>query len=126
MTAGTHLNDIKEKIKMGLKHSKICVGEDENGYVYETATKQEVTEEILRLFDEVAYMALSSMDSGRALDRCIRELNPGLKEEDIFKAYMKFIAEENGKFNDYRFENNMDIGEKKKIPFTVINGGKKE
>ncbi len=125
MTTGTKLNDMKEQIKMGLKASKVWVGENENGNVYEVATKQEVTERILAIFDEAAYMVQDGTASGRAFERLIHELCPKVSDEEIFMRYMRLKDEEIGKYNDYIYEEDEFTKEEKRSGFRVIDGEKK-
>lgn len=89
----------KERIKHALKGELLC-GEDENGFIYASASKEECDKYILQAYDNVVYHAKQAMDSGRALDRLIADENI----EIDFHKYIKYMCEEQEKFNDYDYE----------------------
>ena len=103
LTFGQVCNFDKERIKHALRGELMC-GEDENGFVYAPASREECERYILRAYDECVYQALQSMDSGRALDRLMK--NHGLVMGETYKLpeYMVLVEEEHQRFNDYVYE----------------------
>lgn len=104
VTMGQSFNYDKERIKHAFKGELLC-GEDEQGFIYAPASKEECEKYILSAFDNAVYHCLSSMDSGRALDRMLKDKTED--KIDFFK-YMEYLGEERLRFNDYHFELDME------------------
>lgn len=130
MTTGTVFNRYKEQIRMAMKFSKIEVGEDENGPVYETVTKDKAIEEVMHIIDEMYYQLEQSVTGGRALENLIHQYVPDLDENKFLNDYMVEVEKERLKYNDYKYESDEFTAEyEKEIQrqrFTIIEGGKKD
>lgn len=68
LSFGQVCNMEKERIKHALEGEK-CVGEDEDGFIWESCSDDEANSEIIAIFDECVHQALDAMHSGRALER---------------------------------------------------------
>ena len=104
LTSGQMFNKDKERIRHALNGEILC-GEDENGFIYQKASKEECDKYILSTFDNAVFEVQRANTSGRALNRIIKEYTD-LSEMDIFQIYQDFVMEEDAKFNDYIYETN--------------------
>ena len=107
LTLGQRFNYDKERIKHALAGELLC-GEDENGFVYELSTKEECEAYILSAFDEAVFQCLQANDSGRAMERIMR--NHGLAIN--MPEYMREVEKAHREFNDYVYENTEEEDEK--------------
>ena len=103
LTFGQACNFDKERIKHALRGELMC-DEDENGFVYAPASREECERYILRAYDECVYQASQSMDSGRALDRLMKNHGLVMGESYTLAEYGNLVEEEHRKFNDYVYE----------------------
>ena len=92
---------MKEKIKHALNNEVIDYYDDNNKPVWIKAEKKETNRVILDCFDEAVYQAKAAMTSGRVLDRLYRK---DMRKEPDFQEYLKLAAEEEQKYNTYRYE----------------------
>ena len=95
----------KERIKKALD-GQILAGENENGFIYEKATKEECDKYILSAFDNVVYQCREALASGRALEAYLKS-----KGNIDFKAFFSFREAERKKdneSNDYIYENDIE------------------
>ena len=98
LTFGQACNFDKERIKHALRGELMC-DEDENGFVYAPASQEECERYILRAYDECVYQALQSMDSGRALDRLMKNHGLIMGESYTLAEYGNLVEEEHQRFN---------------------------
>ena len=103
LTLGQCCTMDKERIRHALK-GELMIGEDENGFVYEPAPREECEAYILRAYDNCVYHAKQLADSGRAMERLAKNHGVDWKNAGIFREYRKLMAEEERKFNDYEYE----------------------
>ncbi len=107
MTSGDLFNNFKEEIKMALTESKISAGyEDKEGNtVYETATKDEIIQRILNIYDETVYQFIQ-VNTGAVVDERLRhKYVPDIDEKQFFADYCRLVEEERAK-NTYIYEEN--------------------
>ena len=130
MTSGTVFNRYKERIRMAMKFSKVEVGENMNGPIYEIVTKDEAIKEVLSIVDEMYYQLEQALSSGRATETLLHKYLPELK---YYSDFIIELEKERSKDNDYVYENDdvleelkMREKEERKKRFSVIDGGKKE
>ena len=133
MTSGTVFNRYKERIRMAMKFSKVEVGENVNGPIYEIVTKDEAIKEVLSIVDEMYYQLDQSLSSGRAMENLIHNYLPELDESKFFADYIIELEKERLKDSGYKYEDDeiledLKLKEKdvRKRMFSVIDGGKKE
>ncbi len=103
LTLGQCCNYDKERIKHALK-GELMIGEDENGFVYETASREECENYILKAYDNCVYQAVQLADGGRAMERLAENHGIDWKSRDILHEYMALMSEEERKNNDYVYE----------------------
>ena len=108
LTIGQEAEYMKKEIELAL-NGLIITGESEDGYDAEYAIKEECDEVILRNFDHMVFIAKSLAASGRAMNRLLDELdgtgyNGSMLHRERFNKYMKYVEEENQKFQDYLYE----------------------
>ena len=106
LTSGQCFNLDKERIKHALKGELLC-GESEEGFKYAPAPKEECEEYILAAFDNAVFQCTQALASGRAYERILVQ-DAKLNARKIMKSYMIYIAEENKKYNDYIFEDDIE------------------
>lgn len=99
-TIGTAAELDKERVVRALAGEIVC-GEDENGFVYGPASKQECGRCILEVVDGLVHQCKELAASGRAMERILEE-NGGMGRH--FQTYLAYFAEESGRFLDYVFE----------------------
>lgn len=128
----------KERIKMAMEQSKVAVGENSDGLVYETVSKEEAVEEAMRIIDGIYYELSKSYATGRALETLIHRYIPDLDEGKFFDDYTELTNdEERARFANEVYWQEMEAAgaeaeqmlnerEEKKKKFTVIDGGKKD
>lgn len=112
MSMADMFNLDKERIKMALK-GELVSGEDESGFTYAPASKEECEEYILKAFDNAVFHCLKCARSGRALEKILNELC-GIKPEDYFYEYMKITSElerEDAEKYEFYFEEELETGE---------------
>lgn len=76
----------KERIKMALK-GELMAGEDDSGFVYKKASKEECDAFILSAFDNAVFHCLTCARSGRALEKIMEEHD--IKAGEYFHEYME-------------------------------------
>lgn len=133
MTSGTVFNRYKERIRMAMKFSKVEVGENMNGPIYEIVTKDEAIKEVLSIVDEMYYQLEQSLSSGRATETLLHKYLPELDELKYYSDFVIELEKERTKDTDYVYEDDdvleelkMREKEERKKRFSVIDGGKKE
>lgn len=99
LSFGQVCNMEKEQIKEALKGRLVC-GENEDGFEYAEASKEECEKFILGAYDEVVYQALQVMSSARALEGFLKDSGVKYNVPDLVEK----ISAEQGKYNDYVFE----------------------
>ena len=102
LTSGQCFNMDKERIKHALQGELVC-GENEKGFIYTSASKEECERYILSAFDNAVFQCKQALDSGRANDRILRE-HTDLSDDKIFRLYLAYMGEESQKYNDYIYE----------------------
>lgn len=107
LTSGQCFNMDKERIKHALKGELVC-RESEDGFKYAAAPQEECERFILSAFDNAVFQCKQALDSGRAHERLLKETTK-LSDAEIMKKYIRYMAEESQKYNDYIFED--DISE---------------
>ena len=120
LTFGQTRNMDKERIKHALR-GELMRGEDENGFVYATATPKECAAYILSAYDECVYHAKQAMDSGRALERLMKSKGVECTPEE-YGALMESARLE---FDDYQYENpdnDAPIGFDETPPESAVGG----
>jgi hypothetical protein len=98
ITFGRACSYEKDEIKHAL-NGEVLVAWDENGRHWEKGTKEETDKVILKAFDSLFYQADQLRMSGCALEK----MNPKYNKRD-FQKYLKHMAEESRKPNDYEYE----------------------
>lgn len=102
LTLGQCCNYDKERIKHAFK-GELMIGEDENGFVYEPASREECEAYILRAYDNLYYQAKQLADSGRAMDRLAGKYMKGGFQKH-FREYVNIMSQEHCRYNDYVYE----------------------
>lgn len=115
LTFGQSCNLDKERIIHAMK-GELMVGEDEDGgFVYDKAPKEDCEKYILEAYDNCVFQAKAAMDSGRAMERLFEEVT-GHKTTKHFQRYMEILEEEKLHYQDYHYEGGIEL--------TVLKGGK--
>ena len=114
LTFGQMCSMDKERIIHAFKGELMC-GEDENGFIYEPASKEECLEYILEAYDNAVFQGKAAMDSGRALEKLFKEVT-GHETTEHFKRYIALTEEERLRYQDYHYESD-------KPDLHVIKGG---
>ena len=97
-TMAEELNFRKEVIIMALR-GKILVGEAQDEWIFEEASKEACEDAILRAFDFSAYNCVRALDHGRAIERLMEAHNWNWKK--CFFEYMAYYDEEMQKSDRY-------------------------
>ena len=105
-TIGSAAELDKKRIKQALE-GKLLAGEDENGFIYESAPKKECDRFILDAFDNMVYQCRQLAAAGRALERILYE-RFDLEPDQYFHLYMQYVSEEERKYRNYISECEMD------------------
>ena len=85
-------NNDKERICAALE-GMLIVGEDEKGWVYKKADKEECKKYILKCFDNAVYHALQGYRSGKALEETLGSC--GIKTEKLPGFLTKYMEVSN-------------------------------
>ena len=93
----------KERIKHALMGELMC-GEDEDGFIYERASRQECERYILSAYDSVVYHAKEAMDSGRALERLMESKGLKMGQGYTLMEYAEFKEAAKLEYDDYEYE----------------------
>lgn len=118
------LNDCKEQILNALKYSKIAVGENENGYIYEVVTKEAVIERVMEIYDYIAIQLEELRISGVVLNNLLYEYCPDLDKKEFFNDYIREVELEKTKDPYMTEKDKQTQKEIRKESFQVINGKK--
>lgn len=92
----------KERIKMAMQ-GKLVVGENEDGFIYAPASRQECEHYILSAYDNAVYHARQSMASGRAVEKVMKKKKWKLPFE-MYAKQMDKEMEKDYKDTAYRYE----------------------
>ena len=103
LTFGQTRNLDKERIKRALRGELVC-GEDENGFIYAKANREDCERFILAAYDDCVYHAKQAMDSGRALERLLKSKGVEVGVTYTLDEYMTFTEEATREFDDYLYE----------------------
>lgn len=102
LTSGQAFMKDKERIKKALEGFLVC-GEDDDGFVYAPAEKEECEKFILQTFDNAVFLCQDALAHGRALERLLKE-HTNLNTVDYIKEYAEIKVEEISKYQDYKYE----------------------
>lgn len=106
LTSGQCFNMDKERIKHALRGELVC-GESENGFEYAPAPQEECEKFIISAFDNAVFQCKQAHDAGRAHERILKECTK-LSDKEIMAKYIKYMAEESQKYNDYIYEHDIE------------------
>lgn len=110
LSFGQMANMEKERIKHAMEGER-CVGEDENGFIWEPCSDEDADAEILSIFDNCVDQALKAMHASRAIEKIAimhgYQNNPAEYEKALSDTEMT---------SDYVFE-----GEQEDIPDAELN-----
>ncbi len=102
----------KERIKHAFMGELMC-GEDENGFIYAPASKEECEQYILSAYDNAVYDAIQAMAGEKVMKRFAEEngvpLSSGGFINKNFPRYSHLMHEELQKY-DYIYETEVDYG----------------
>ena len=87
----------KERIKRALQGELMC-GEDENGFLYAKASKEECDAYILSAYDNAVYEGLEAMRSGRAFERIGKDRNLIISLPEYINEKDEVTREESDKY----------------------------
>ena len=105
LTIGAAAEMDKERVRHALIGELAC-GEDERGFEYEEADKEECDRFILSVIDKWVYHAKELADSGRAMER-VAEAN-GFFFKNHFREYVDERAKAGREFDDYVYEHDLE------------------
>lgn len=101
----------KERIKHAFKGELMC-GEDENGFVYAPASKEECERYILQAYDNAVYCAIQAIAGSKSMERLAEEngvpLSSGGFINKQFPRYSQLMNEELQKY-DYKYESDEEV-----------------
>ena len=103
LSFGQTRNLDKERIKRALRGELVC-GEDENGFIYAEASREDCERFILSAYDDCVYQAKQSMDSGRALERLLKSKGVEIGVTYTLAEYMNFMESARRESDDYIYE----------------------
>ncbi|MBQ6395498.1 MAG: hypothetical protein IJH87_04065 [Atopobiaceae bacterium] len=103
LTTGEAAELDKERIKEALS-GRLMIGEDEDGFVYGPAAKEECDRFVLDAFDNQVHLCKQANAVGRAYERILADRGIGIS---LFE-FMGYVEEESDRFNDYVFEHELD------------------
>lgn len=84
----------KERLVKALTDNELVVGENQDGFIYEKATENEVKRFILDTFDNAVYHALQGYASGKALKQILTDYaGANLTDEVLLVKYRQAIQE---------------------------------
>lgn len=95
----------KERVKHALNGELVC-GEDENGFVYEPATREECDRYILEVVDSWYHQAKRLADNGRAIERLCK--SHGFDPMSYFHEYVLLMAEAENEYATFAYEHEID------------------
>lgn len=105
MTMGQAAELDKDRVRHALAGELVC-GEDDNGFVYEPAPKDECDAYILGVVDKWYFEAKRMADSGRAMERVTKA--HGFNILNHFREFMDEMAKAEGEYNDYLYERDLE------------------
>ncbi|HAV90099.1 MAG TPA: hypothetical protein DCW44_02340 [Eubacterium sp.] len=92
----------KERIKEALKGRLLC-GEDENGFIFKEAPKEECEKFIIKAFDNAVYHARGALAAGRAMDNYLKSKHVKVNMKEYM--YYRSIEEHRDYENDeYKYD----------------------
>ena len=103
LTFGQTRNLDKERIRHALRGELVC-GEDENGFIYAEANREDCERFILSAYDDCVYQAKQAMDSGRALERLLKSKGVEIGVTYTLAEYMAFLEKATLESDDYLYE----------------------
>ncbi len=83
------MKNIEERLAMAIDN-KLAVDENENGYIYETATKEDVRYEVKQIVKQIQYEMINLNASARALEAIAGKYREqlGIEYPDMMQAYI--------------------------------------
>lgn len=105
MTIGRAAELDKERVRHALMGELIC-GEDDRGFVYEPASREECERYILGVVDHWVYQAKQLADSGRAMERVMEA--HGFSVANHMREYIDAMADASSEYDDYVYEADLD------------------
>lgn len=97
----------KERIKHALK-GELMTDEDDSGFIYSKASREECERYILSAYDNVVFHAKDAMDTGRALERLMESKGLKIGETITMSEFMRFSNEARTEYDDYVYEHEAD------------------
>lgn len=110
LSFGQMANMEKERIKHAMEGER-CVGEDENGFIWESCSNEDADAEILSIFDNCVSQALKAMHASRAMEKIATDY--GYQNDPA--EYEKALTDTD-MISDYVFE-----GEQEDIPESELD-----
>lgn len=103
-TLAKTLMEIKERIRHAM-NGELPQGEDENGTIYKSASREECDKYILAAYDQAVYHCLEANKFGKVYDKILEKngIKPTMKEIVLLKA------DEDAKKTEYEFEPFVDF-----------------
>lgn len=111
MSMAEMFNLDKERIKMAL-NGQLLSGEDESGFEYSPASKEECDEFIISAFDNAVHHCLKMARSGRAFEKILDD--EGIKPESYFQKYMEItmaLERQDEKEYPFYYEEELETGD---------------
>lgn len=105
MTIGKAAELDKERVRHALMGELAC-GEDDCGFVYESASREECERYVLEVIDNWVYQAKQLADSGRAMERVAK--SHGFSVMNHFREYIDEMGKASREFDDYIYESDYD------------------
>ena len=105
MTIGSAAELDKDRVRHALMGELMC-GEDDRGFVYEPASREECERYILDVIDYWVYQAKHLADSGRAMERVMEA--HGFSVLNHFREYVDEMAKASTEYDDYIYESDYD------------------
>lgn len=95
----------KERVRHAM-FNELVVGEDENGFVYERATREECHKFVMETLDGWYFTAKQLADCGRAMERLLEAR--GVDWKRSLPEFMALMDEESEKFGGFVYEHDID------------------
>lgn len=113
------MQDAKKRLKKAV-NNQVAVGENEDGYIYETVTQENAQAEVGYLVDQIASQMRELKATNRAVNAQAEDyaLKLGIDLHDIFEDYLKYRDKEEkiaSKMWDYKTELDLKTTRKSKI-----------
>lgn len=113
------MQDAKKRLKKAVSN-QVAVGENEDGYIYETVTQENAQAEVGYLVDQIASQMRELKATNRAVNAQAEDyaIKLGIDLHDNFEDYLKYRDKEEkiaNKMWDYKTELDLKVTRKSKI-----------